>query len=60
MSSKEDLGTRLLKILLLRFYHMYSEIPLKWYEIIIVSVLGVLLGLGVGALIGHYVKSMVR
>jgi hypothetical protein len=54
-----DIGVRLLKIMLLRLYHMYSEIPLKWYEILIVAVLGVLTGLGFGVAIGHYLKSLV-
>jgi hypothetical protein len=56
---REDLGVRLLKILLLRLYHMYSEIPLKWYEMLIVSILGVLNGLGVGIIIGHYLRMAV-
>jgi hypothetical protein len=56
--SRGDLGVRLLKILLLRFYHMYSEIPLKWYEMLITAVLGVLLGLGVGIIVGSYIKSL--
>jgi hypothetical protein len=56
-----DLGVRLLKIMLLRLYHMYSEIPLKWYEILIVAILGVFMGLGFGMIFGHYLKSiMVR
>ena len=58
-NSKEDLGIRLLKILLLRFYHMYSEIPLKWYEMLITAILGVLLGLGVGIVVGNYIKPLV-
>jgi hypothetical protein len=58
-SSRDDLGIRLLKILLLRLYHMYSEIPLKWYEMLISAVLGVLCGLGLGIVVGHYVKVVV-
>jgi hypothetical protein len=59
-SNSSDLGVRLLKIMLLRLYHMYSEIPLKWYEILIVSILGVLMGLGFGVVLGHYLKTVVR
>jgi hypothetical protein len=59
VKASSDIGVRLLKIMLLRLYHMYSEIPLKWYEILIVSVLGVLTGLGFGVAIGHYLKSLV-
>jgi hypothetical protein len=58
-NNREDIGIRLLKIMLLRLYHMYSEIPLKWYEMLIVAILGVLMGLGFGVVIGHYLKSLV-
>jgi len=58
--SEEDIGVRLLKLLLLRLYHMYSEIPLKWYEMLIPAILGVLFGLGIGIVLGHYIKAVVR
>jgi len=51
-----DIGLRLVKILLLRLYTMVSTIPLKWYEILIAVIMGVLLGLGVGSMISGYVK----
>jgi len=58
-NSKEDLGIRLLKILLLRLYELYSDIPLKWYEQLIAVIVGALCGLGIGMIIGHYLKSVV-
>jgi hypothetical protein len=53
---KEDIGLRLLKLLLYRLYSMSYVIPLKWYEILIATVMGALLGLGIGGMI----YSMVR
>jgi hypothetical protein len=58
--SKEDIGVRLLKLLLLRFYQLYSEIPLRWFEQLIPAVLGVLFGLGIGVMIGAIIKLHVR
>jgi hypothetical protein len=55
----EDIGLRLLKLLLYRLYTMSYVIPLKWYEILIATVMGALLGLGIGSLIGSHLK-MVR
>jgi hypothetical protein len=60
VKSNNDIGVRLLKIMLLRLYHMYSEIPLKWYEMLIVAILGVLMGLGFGVVTGHYLRTVVR
>ena len=45
-----DLGIRLLKVLLIRIYNMIYEVPLKWWEILIASVFGGLMGLGVGVM----------
>lgn len=56
-NSSEDIGVRLLKLLLLRFYQLYSEIPLRWYEMLISAVLGVLMGLGLGVVIGGVVRA---
>lgn len=58
--SKEDIGVRLLKLLLLRFYQLYSEIPLRWYEQLIPAILGILCGLGFGVMIGAIIKLHVR
>ncbi len=55
---KEDLGIRLLKLLLYRLYSMSYVIPLKWYEMLIAAIMGVLMGLGIGSLIGSYVKAV--
>jgi len=55
-NSSEDIGVRLLKLLLLRFYQLYSEIPLRWYEMLITAVLGVLMGLGLGVIAYGLVK----
>jgi membrane-associated HD superfamily phosphohydrolase len=51
-----DLGVRLLKLLILRLYYMLSTNPLKWYEIIISTIMGVLCGLGIGVLVSGYFK----
>jgi len=51
-----DLGVRLLKLLIFRLYSMLSVNPLKWYEILISTIMGVLCGLGVGVLISGYFK----
>jgi len=56
-NSSEDIGVRLLKLLLLRFYQLYSEIPLRWYEMLISAVLGVLMGLGLGVVICGVVRA---
>jgi len=56
---KTDLGLRLLKTLLLRLYTMLSVNPLKWYEILISVIMGVLFGLGVGVMISSYVKASI-
>jgi len=58
--SSEDIGVRLLKLLLYRLYSMSYVIPLKWYEILISVVMGALTGIGIGSVIGGYVKHVVR
>jgi hypothetical protein len=55
-NNKDDIGLRLVKILLLRLYTMVSTMPLKWYEVVIAVVLGSLLGLGVGTVVVGYLK----
>jgi len=59
-SEKEDIGLRLLKLLLYRLYAMSYVIPLKWYEMLIAVVTGSLMGLGIGIVIGGYLKMVVR
>jgi hypothetical protein len=59
-SEKEDIGLRLLKLLLYRLYSMSYVIPLKWYEILIAAIMGALMGIGIGSVIGGYVKHVVR
>jgi hypothetical protein len=53
---KTDIGLRLLKELLLRLYSMLSINPLKWYEIIICVIMGVMFGLGIGSVLSSYLK----
>jgi hypothetical protein len=48
---REDIGLRLLKLLLYRLYSMSYVIPLKWYEMLIAVIMGVLTGLGIGGVI---------
>ena len=53
---KSDIGLRLLKLLLLRLYTMLTVNPLRWYEMLICTVMGLLLGLGVGSVVVSVVK----
>ena len=53
---REDLGLRLLKLLLYRLYSMSYVVPLKWYEILVATIMGALMGLGIGSLIYSYIK----
>lgn len=55
-----DLGIRLLKVLLIRIYNMIYEVPLKWWEILIASVFGALMGLGLGVVSYPILKAYVR
>jgi hypothetical protein len=55
---REDIGLRLLKLLLYRLYSMSYVIPLKWYEMLIAVIMGALAGLGIGGVIYSYI--MVR
>lgn len=54
-----NLGLRLLKMLLLRLYSMLSLNPLRWWEVLIAVVMGVLFGLGVGVMVSSYVRASV-
>lgn len=56
---KRSLGLRLLKMLLLRLYSMMTTNPLKWWEALIVVVMGALFGLGFGVVLSSYLKSRV-
>ena len=56
----EDLGLRLLKLLLYRLYSMSYVMPLKWYEILIAVVLGVLMGLGIGSVVYSAIKPHIK
>lgn len=56
---ERDLGLRLLKMLLLRLYSMMSSNPLKWYEVLIAVITGVLFGLGFGVMVSSYVKASI-
>jgi xanthine/uracil permease len=51
-----DIGIRLLKMLLLRLYSMLSTNPLKWYEILISVIMGLLFGLGIGSVMSSSIK----
>jgi hypothetical protein len=52
----EDIGIRLLKLLLYRLYSMSYVIPLKWYEMLIATIMGALMGLGIGSVIYELVR----
>jgi hypothetical protein len=54
--NSEDIGIRLLKLLLYRLYSMSYVIPLKWYEMLIAVIMGALMGLGIGSVIYEYLK----
>jgi len=52
----EDIGIRLLRNLLFRIYNMIYELPLKWWEYLLMIVVGVLSGLGVGIMLSALIK----
>jgi len=52
----EDIGLRLLRNLLLRIYNMIYDIPLKWWEYLIMGVFGIFAGLGVGLILTVMIK----
>jgi len=52
----EDIGIRLLRNLLLRIYKMVYDIQLKWYETLILVVVGILTGLGFGVVLSALIK----
>lgn len=54
-----NLGLRLLKTLLLRLYSMMSTNPLKWWEALIATVMGAMLGLGIGVVLSSYLKASI-
>jgi hypothetical protein len=54
---KSDIGIRLLKLLLIRLYTMLSVNPLKWYEMLICTIMGLLLGLGIGSVLVSNLKT---
>ena len=55
-SGNEDIGIRLLRNLLFRIYNMIYEIPLKWWEYLIIVSVGILSGLGVGMVLSALIK----
>jgi len=55
--ANNDLGIRLLKVLLIRIYNMIYEIPLRWWEILIATVFGGLMGLGIGVMTYPILKT---
>ena len=55
-SNNEDIGIRLLRNLLFRIYNMIYELPLKWWEYLLMISVGVLSGLGVGIIISALIK----
>ena len=58
-SEVTSLGLRLLKMLLLRLYSMMATNPLKWYEVLIATVMGALCGLGFGVVLASYIKASI-
>jgi len=54
--ANEDVAIRLLKSLLLRLYNMVYEINIRWWEMLIITIVGVLTGLGFGIMLGVIVK----
>ena len=52
----EDVAIRLLKSLLLRLYNMVYEINIRWWEMLIITIVGVLTGVGFGIMLGVIVK----
>lgn len=54
-----NLGLRLLKTLLLRLYSMMATNPLKWWEALIATVMGAMLGLGLGVVLSSYLKASI-
>lgn len=56
---ERDLGLKLLKMLLLRLYSMMVTNPLKWWEVLIVTVMGLFFGLMGGAILSSYLKASI-
>jgi hypothetical protein len=54
--ANEDVAIRLLKSLLLRLYNMVYEINIRWWEMLIITIVGVLTGVGFGIMLGVIVK----
>ena len=52
----DSVELRLLKLLILRLYSMLSINPLKWYEMLIVVIMGALFGVGLGAILSSYIR----
>jgi hypothetical protein len=55
-SGNEDIGIRLLRNLLFRIYNMIYDLPLRWWEYVIMITVGVLSGLGVGMVLSAMIK----
>jgi len=51
-----DVGIQLLESMLLRLYNMIYDLPIRWWEMLIVIVVGVFTGLGFGIMLSSYVK----
>jgi hypothetical protein len=56
IEGNEDIGLRLLRNLLLRVYNMIYDIPLKWWEYLIMGIFGILTGLGIGLILAVMIK----
>ncbi len=53
---REEIGLRLLRNLILRIYNMIYDIPLKWWEYLIMGVFGIFTGLGIGIVLSSMIK----